>query len=203
MLSLSIMMAMAIFALTMSITPGPVNMIILSSGTHHGIRPTQGFICGAVLAFVLLLLVIGLGLMQLINGHPLFLTGLTVVGTAFLVYVGIKIARSTPTLQSVNQPVPTFAQGAIVQWLNPKAWIACASGMSLFGQANTLTPLFVFATIYLFVCYASLLAWAIVGAKMRRLLSQPRHIRGFNQFLGALLIVSALSMLWEQLFTTP
>ncbi len=202
MLPLSIMMAMAVFAFTMSITPGPVNMVILSSGTNHGIRQTQGFILGAVLAFVILLMVVGLGLMQLINSHPLFLTVLTVVGTAFLVYVGLKIARSTPSIQSIDKPVPTFMEGAIVQWLNPKAWIACASGMSLFGQPNTLLPLFVFVAIYFVVCYASLLAWATVGAKMRQLLSQPRHIRWFNQFLGASLILSALYMLWQQLFAS-
>lgn len=200
MLSFSIMMAMAIFALTMSITPGPVNMVILSSGTSHGVRPTQGFICGATLGFIALLLTVSLGLMQLINGHPLFLTSLTIVGTAFLVYVGIKIARATPVIQAIKRPVPNFGQGALLQWLNPKAWIACASGVSLFSQPNTMTPLFTFAMIYLVVCYLSLLAWAFVGAKMRHILSQPRHLRWFNQCLGALLILSALSMLWQQLF---
>ncbi|MBP6116292.1 MAG: LysE family translocator [Neisseriaceae bacterium] len=200
MLSFSTMLAMAIFALTMSITPGPVNMVILSSGTTHGVRATHGFIWGAVLGFIALLLTVSIGLMQLINSHPLFLTTLTVVGTVFLVYVGLKIARSTPAIQAIQRPVPNFGQGALLQWLNPKAWIACASGVSLFSQANTMTPIWVFAAIYLVVCYLSLLAWAIVGAKMRALLNQPRYIRWFNQFLGAALIVSALWMLWQQLF---
>jgi threonine/homoserine/homoserine lactone efflux protein len=32
------MFAMLMFSLTMSISPGPVNMVIISSGTSHGFR---------------------------------------------------------------------------------------------------------------------------------------------------------------------
>jgi hypothetical protein len=35
---MSLILAMFMFALTMSISPGPVNMVIISSGANHGFR---------------------------------------------------------------------------------------------------------------------------------------------------------------------
>jgi threonine/homoserine/homoserine lactone efflux protein len=37
---MSLILAMFMFALTMSISPGPVNMVIISSGANHGFRKT-------------------------------------------------------------------------------------------------------------------------------------------------------------------
>ncbi|EPP7098025.1 LysE family transporter, partial [Klebsiella michiganensis] len=43
----------------MSISPGPVNMVIISSGANHGFRKTLPFISGATTGFTLLLILVG------------------------------------------------------------------------------------------------------------------------------------------------
>ena len=57
---MSLILAMFMFALTMSISPGPVNMVIISSGANHGFRKTLPFISGATTGFTLLLILVGL-----------------------------------------------------------------------------------------------------------------------------------------------
>nr|BFE96380.1 hypothetical protein GCM10020185_69160 [Pseudomonas brassicacearum subsp. brassicacearum] len=58
---MSLILSMAAFALVASITPGPVNIVALSSGARYGFRATLRHVGGATLGFVLLLVLMGLG----------------------------------------------------------------------------------------------------------------------------------------------
>ena len=71
---MTLLLAMFSFSLVMSITPGPVNMIILSSGISYGVKRTIPYVSGATVGFTLLFLFIGLGFSQFINAFPFFLT---------------------------------------------------------------------------------------------------------------------------------
>lgn len=44
-----------IYCIVVTFTPGPTNIVILSSVQHHGARKTMGYVGGATLAFGLLL----------------------------------------------------------------------------------------------------------------------------------------------------
>ncbi|WP_407576040.1 LysE family translocator [Raoultella terrigena] len=190
--------AMFMFSLTMSISPGPVNMVIISSGASHGFRKTLPFVSGATIGFTLLLIFVGFGFYAIIDKHPLFFKYLNVAGSAFIIYLGYKIASSRPELSLTKAETPGFVQGFLLQWLNPKAWIACASGVVLFSEPSNDTPLTVFIIIYFLVCYFSLAAWAVLGNKVSILLNSTQRIRTFNFLMGGLLIVTACYMLFSQ-----
>lgn len=192
---MSLILAMFMFALTMSISPGPVNMVIISSGANHGFRKTLPFVSGATIGFTLLLILVGFGFYAVIESYPLFLKYLNVAGSAFIIFVGYKIASSQPELSLKKTDTPGFVQGFLLQWLNPKAWIACASGVALFSDSSTHTMLITFVIIYFSVCYISLAAWAILGNKVSTLLSSAQRIRVFNVLMGGLLIMTACYML--------
>ena len=95
---MSLILAMFMFALTMSISPGPVNMVIISSGANHGFRKTLPFISGATTGFTLLLILVGFGFYAVIDKYPLFFNYLNIAGSAFIIYLGYKIAASAPEL---------------------------------------------------------------------------------------------------------
>lgn len=69
---MNLFFAMFFFSLAMSISPGPVNMVIVSSGINYGIKRTMPYVSGATIGFTLLLLFIGLGFFQVINAFPFF-----------------------------------------------------------------------------------------------------------------------------------
>ncbi|MGS4818299.1 LysE family translocator [Raoultella terrigena] len=190
--------AMFMFSLTMSISPGPVNMVIISSGASHGFRKTLPFVSGATIGFTLLLIFVGFGFYAIIEKYPLFFKYLNVAGSVFIIYLGYKIASSRPELSLAKAEIPGFVQGFLLQWLNPKAWIACASGVVLFSEPSNNTPLTVFIIIYFLVCYFSLAAWAVLGNKVSILLNSTQRIRTFNFLMGGLLIVTASYMLFFQ-----
>lgn len=196
---MALLLAMFSFSLAMSISPGPVNMIILSSGINYGIRRTIPYVSGATVGFTLLLLFIGLGFFQMIQTYPAFLTYLAVGGSLFIVYMGYKIASSKPEMEVKQTDVPKFYEGFLLQWLNPKAWIACVSGVSFFSSVESYGPFLTFTGIYFLVCYASLAAWAILGDRVSTYLNTPLRLRLFNGTMGGLLIATACYLAYNHL----
>ena len=99
---------MVLFALTMSISPGPVNLITLSTGLNYGVRKAVGFASGATIAFTLLLLLIGLGLQVVADQMDTLLDMLAILGSALIIYFGYKLATSDGRLDATAHPIPSF-----------------------------------------------------------------------------------------------
>ncbi|WP_444901002.1 LysE family translocator [Microbulbifer sp. SSSA007] len=199
---MSLLLAMFGFSLAMSITPGPVNMVIISSGVNYGFGRTMPFVSGATIGFTLLLAAIGFGFYQLLAVYPKFLQYLAILGSAYVIYIGYKIATaSDATIDIAEQTKPRFHEGFLLQWLNPKAWVACISGVALFSSAESHSSLMTFVLIYFLVCYTSLAIWALAGDRARLLLGTEHRVKVFNGIMGGLLILCALYLLYTQLLT--
>ncbi|MCJ8319199.1 MAG: LysE family translocator [Colwellia sp.] len=196
---MSVFIAMFSFSLVMSITPGPVNMVILSSGVNYGVRKTFSFVSGGTIGFTFLLLFIGLGFTEIIDLYPYFLKYLAVFGSLFIVYLGYLIATSRSKLAIKDLKQPTFLQGFLLQWLNPKAWIACMAGVSLFSSPNSHQQFLTFSMVYFLVCYLSLFSWSVLGNKAAIFLDSEFKLKRFNQMMGGLLMVTSCLLLYSQL----
>lgn len=195
---MSNLIAMAAFSLVMSISPGPVNLITLSIGANSGYRKALPFVAGATIGFTLLLFLIGLGLGELLLSAPYFMKSISLIGTIFLCYLGVMIASSNEGINARDNGQPGFVQGALLQWLNPKAWSACLAGVSIFSTDSSNGPLYTFVGIYFVVCFFGIYCWAILGEKALSVISNPYRIRLFNRTMGSLLVAVALFMLLQQ-----
>jgi len=167
-------------------------MIILSSGVDYGAKKTIPYVSGATIGFTLLLLFVGLFFNKLIEAYPSLLTFISVAGVLYIIYMGYKIASSHPEIKVKKTDIPKFYEGFLLQWLNPKAWIACVSGVSIFSSPNHSGSFFIFVSIYFVVCYVSLAIWAFLGEKIAFLLKTQLRLRLFNLLTGLLLIVTAV-----------
>jgi threonine/homoserine/homoserine lactone efflux protein len=188
--------AMFLFSMIMSITPGPVNIVTLNSGLNYGFRQTMPYVSGATLGFTLLLLILGMGLSSMIMAYPMMLRFISYIGTAYMFYMGYNIMMSKASLDNqseVNQ-APKFMDGALLQWSNPKAWIACLSGLSTFTSATSMMPLITFVSIYFVICYVCIGLWAAAGMKLKSILTGERYMRWFTQLMGLLLIATSIYM---------
>lgn len=169
--------AMIIFSLSMSISPGPINLTILSTSMNYGFKRSLAFSSGATIGFTLLLIVVCFGLYQIILQFPMLLDIIAILGTILLVWIAWQMMSAKGEAISVDQQtlksVPSFMQGALMQWLNPKAWIAAVSGTALFSASQNSMDLVVFILIYFVVCYISLIIWGIVGSQLAVLLNTP------------------------------
>ena len=193
---MSLSLSMAAFALAASISPGPVNIVALGAGARHGLRPAMRHVTGATLGFILLLVLIGLGLHEVLRHWPGLAVALHWAGVLFLLYMAWKLARDDGALgEGRDTHAPSLLRGAAMQWLNPKAWLACVAGIGAFvGQGET-ALLGQFSLIYLVICYLSLSCWALAGSLIRSYLDNPRRLRLFNRSLAALLVLSALYLM--------
>lgn len=185
---MAVIISMLLFSFSMSASPGPVNLITLSSGVNHGFRQTMPFVIGATIGFTLLLIAIGLGLSSITNLFPSLLTVFQYLGSGFIAYMGVSILLTQGQLNLEKRTHPSFLQGALLQWLNPKAWVACLAGISAFNANHSFEQLILFSSIYFVVCYFSISLWAFLGQKIQHYLSEPRYYMLFNRLMGLALI---------------
>lgn len=192
----SLVLSMSAFALAASITPGPVNLVALSTGVRFGWRASLPHVSGATLGFCLLLLLIGLGLHQLLARWPLLVAGLQAFGIAFLLYMAYQLSRADGQLAIGQRPRPPgLLSGAVMQWLNPKAWLAAVAGMGAYTASGQSELVWQFTGLYFLICYPSIACWALAGSFLRRHVQQPARLRWFNRSMAALLVLSAAFLL--------
>ena len=192
--------ALMAFAFVSSVTPGPNNLMLMTSGINFGLARTVPHMLGVALGFTLMIILVGLGIMQLIEAIPGSQTAITIISAVYLLYMAWKIATAAPTtpdLQGQSSAKPfTFIQAALFQWVNPKAWTMALTAMAAYapksmGWVGVLVVAAVFGAINL----PSTGAWAVLGAKLRRFLSEPARLRAFNVMAALLLVASLYPML--------
>ncbi|WP_428623749.1 LysE family translocator [Sedimenticola sp.] len=197
-MTISLIMPMMAFALAASISPGPVNLICLSSGTRYPLARGLIFVTGATLGFIALFVTIGLGLYSVLTVVPGFNAALNWAGIAFLLYLSVQLFRDDGRLpEEQTHNAPGFMTGAIMQWLNPKAWLASASGIGAYTSGNDLQQVTIFASLYLPICWLSLSCWVYAGAYLRRHIQRPTVLITINRTLALLLAASCVYLLIE------
>jgi threonine/homoserine/homoserine lactone efflux protein len=193
--------ALAVFALVSSITPGPNNLMLMTSGINFGISRTLPHMLGVALGFTLMIVLIGLGIMQIIEAVPGSMLFISIASGLYLLYMAWKIA-TTDTSPAENGNVATaskpftFLQAALFQWVNPKAWTMALTAISAYApKSQGWVGVLVVAGVFGVINLPSTGAWAIMGAKMRRFLSDPVRLRTFNIVAALLLVASLYPML--------
>ncbi len=124
-MSHSLLIAFVIFATVMFFTPGPNNIMLLSSGLTYGFRRTLPHVAGITIGFAFMVGAVGLGLGTIFITYPVLQTILKYAGVAYLVYLAATIAMSgpaTPDQDNARGPM-TFWGAAMFQWINVKGWV--------------------------------------------------------------------------------
>ncbi|MDM8355368.1 LysE family translocator [Pandoraea communis] len=184
--------SMAAFALAASITPGPVNVVALGAGARYGLVPSLRHVTGATVGFVVLLIAVGFGVYELLQRMPVLLHAIQWFGVAFLLYMAYKLAIDNGELGDADaQRGPTMSHGTVMQWLNPKAWLAALAGMGAYTAGDP-ARIWQFAAIYFVVCWLSVGCWAAAGAMLRHHMRDAQRVRRLNRVMAALLAGSAV-----------
>jgi len=191
------MLSMAIFSLSMSISPGPVNLLAMTSGLNYGFAKSIKFVAGATIGFTLLLFTIGYGLGSAHGYFPSIVGLLKYIGCGYLFYIGVKVYSDTGTVDELEASsyAPSFIQGWLMQWLNPKAWVACLAGCSAFNVYTSEQRLTQFVVIYFIICFFGIASWALLGEKIKAWISSAKRVQTFNRCMGLLLCGLAVVLL--------
>lgn len=185
------------FALATCGTPGPNNMLLTSSGTRFGYRPTLKLLLGIMLGLQALMLLTALGLGQLFLHWPALQWGLKMAGSGYLLWLAWQIASAPPPGAEEERLGMGWHQGALFQFLNPKSWlmaISAISGFTLAGEQYWPSAALVLA-VFLFFGLLTGHVWALFGIHVRRWLRTDTDWRRFNRLM-ALLTAGSVAMIW-------
>ncbi|MCC7252451.1 LysE family translocator [Hyphomicrobium sp.] len=198
-----LLLALVGYAIASSITPGPNNLLVLTSGLNHGVPRSLPLIVGISLGFAFMVIVVGIGLGSLIHSNPGFHAAAKALGVAYMLWLAWKVATSAPSLNAGDdtravRPL-SAATGAVFQWVNPKAWAVALSATAAFSAPEAgLSGLAWVASVFVVIALASLSAWAAFGSFMRRLVDSPSHVRTFNIVMALFLVASALPVAYDR-----
>lgn len=196
-MALEVFLALVWFSFVSSITPGPNNLMLLSSGVNYGFMKTIPHMFGIAIGFAILLACVGFGLGQLLEYFPLGYTILKFAGASYLIYLAYKIAVSGPIKSGdkVGRPM-RFIEAALFQWVNPKAWVMAVTSMALYtSQTNYVFTVLMVVLTFTAINLPCVSSWAAFGTAMRSFLSDPKRLRIFNYIMAFSLIVSLWPML--------
>jgi threonine/homoserine/homoserine lactone efflux protein len=189
----SLLTGLLLFCFVSSITPGPNNLMLMATGANFGARRAAPHASGIVLGFTFMIVAIGLGVAQLFQIYPLAHQLLGVVSVIYLIYLAYKTATARTNLDSpepTGKPI-TFWQAAAFQWVNPKAWTMALAAVTVYApQPVTYKEVIVVAAIFGAINLPCISVWLLLGVKMRRFLTTPARLRGFNWTMAGLLILS-------------
>ncbi len=197
---MEIFWAVLFFAFSTTITPGPNNIMIMSSGVNYGIKASVPHYLGICLGFPLMVLLVGLGFAVFFEQFPALHQLIKVLGTAYLLYLAWKIASADPqSIKTGKSKALTFWQAVLFQWVNGKAWVMASGAMAAFTTVAGVYWLEVSAITlaFLLVAFPCVGAWLLFGAMLKTLLNQPLAQRLFNVAMGLILSLSVLPVLIE------
>ncbi|WOT04144.1 LysE family translocator [Shewanella youngdeokensis] len=195
---MELIFSIALFAFSSGITPGPNNIMLMSSGVNFGVKRSAPHLLGICLGFPAMVLAIGLGLSTLFKLYPLLHLVIKCVGIAYLLYLAWLIANSSNKLTGKNTPSPlSFIQAVAFQWVNPKGWIMAIGAIATFTtMEQALTPqVFTIAAVFFAVALPCACVWLAFGVALKRILKNQQQQRVFNISMALLLVLSIIPMI--------
>jgi len=192
-MSHSLLIAFVLFATVMFFTPGPNNIMLLSSGLTYGFRRTLPHVAGITIGFAFMIGAVGLGLGTIFITYPVLQTILKYAGVAYLVYLAVHIAMSEPpSAEQDNRRGPmTFWGAAMFQWVNAKGWVMVIGTITAYAAIAAYPwNIAIQVGLSLLLGILSCTAWALFGTALRPVLTSRRAVRAFNIVMAVLLLAS-------------
>lgn len=190
----SIFLSFFTYAAITAITPGPNNLLALSSACQYGLRGSSRLILGMCAGFAAVMLVCGGITLSLAQAVPDLVNPLTWAGVAYIFWLAWRIASSTGgTAQAAACPIG-FWSGFFLQFANIKIILYGITAFSIFILPYTQhTPTIAGYSLFLAALGSGAnLLWALAGKLLQS--TFQRHSRVFNLVMAALLVGCGLQM---------
>ncbi|UAK26246.1 LysE family translocator [Sphingomonas nostoxanthinifaciens] len=200
MTTIAFLAAVSPFAIAMSFTPGPNNLMLANSGARFGFVRTLPHQVGVLIGFALMMLCVGLGVSALIVAEPALYRAMKIASIVYIFWLAWKIVTVEARGAGPGAVKPMgFLQGAAFQWVNPKAWVMTLTAVATYTTLHDDLRLQValLAMVFAVVGAASGSTWVMFGQMIRRYLISPRRRSAYNWTMAALLVASILPVMFE------
>jgi len=195
-----IFIAVLFFAFSTTITPGPNNVMIMSSGMNYGIQRSLPHFFGICFGFPLMVLLVGLGFGVIFDRFPNLHQLIKVLGVLYLLWLAWHIGTAEPqAIQRGDKKPLTLWQAVLFQWVNAKAWVMATGAVAAFTtvQGSPLLEVAAITLAFLLMAFPCVGVWLMFGSLLRKLLKNALMHRLFNISMALILVLSIVPVIIE------
>lgn len=197
MLSSDSIFALMAYAFVMTITPGPNNVLLLSSGLNFGLHRTLRHLAGILTGTLLMIGLVGLGLGVVFTQLPGLQVILKLLGSVYMLWLASQLWRvDAVRMPDAAKPV-RFGEALLFQWVNPKVWVMATTVNTVFVPAGEhyVEGVAIAALVFIVIAMPCITLWAASGAVLRRWIQSPVALRKVNRGM-AILCVLTVVLFW-------
>ncbi|MCK8123847.1 LysE family transporter [Pseudoalteromonas sp. 2CM39R] len=190
------------YAIGIMYTPGPINLLGLSSGLNKQTRSHLGFFIGVGSAMFILFVLLGYLGLQVIN--PQFLPYVSLIGCGYILYIAWKVAKAKVQVNDASADASlSFFDGLFMQLLNPKALVATLPIATIqFPSVDITGAAIVFWSFILAIlAFGAPTSYSLAGLMLGKQVSRPGIFNVFNKLMAILLVYVALMIAYEHVLT--
>lgn len=179
------------YCVIVTFTPGPTNIVILSTVHNLGTRKAMRYVYGATIAFGLLLGISTVLNTVLIAVVPKILIVLQIIGSLYMLYLAYQIYKMEVS-ESADIQTATFVSGFIMQFINPKVVLFTMTVIPSFVMPyyNTPATLMVNVAIITIIGFLAFVTWVIFGIMLKEFLQ--KYQKAVNIVMALFLAYSAV-----------
>lgn len=187
------LVALVAATLVLVAIPGPNVALIVANSLACGLRMGMITVLGTTTGLALQLILVGGGMVVLIEYAAEAMSWIRWLGVAYLIYLGVRTWRTRPADLSNVHPAPTvFWRGCALATVNPKTLVFLAAFFPQFITGDVAFEVPLLAIAYLTVVLVGDMLWAVFASYARPLLAKHAHLR--NRIAGAFLTVAGLGL---------
>ncbi len=194
------------FVVLTAFTPGPNNVLCMSTAIQHGFRKTLPLCVGMLAGFFLVMAFCTLATGFLYKSLPSVEPVLRVIGAAYILYLAYAVYRARPKADPDPQagasrpdaregrPVG-FVGGMFLQCVNAKFIFYCLAALSTFILPHYSGRWIIagFGLVLIAASSLSNLLWAFCGSAFQKVFT--RHAKTLNTVMALLLVYCAATLL--------
>ncbi|WP_239614674.1 LysE family translocator [Cohnella mopanensis] len=183
-----------IYCMIATFTPGPTNIVILSTVQNYGAKKTMKYTYGATTGFALLLVISAMLNTILITFIPKILIVMQIIGSIYMFYLAYRIYKMDKSNPNVNQTA-TFMSGFLMQFLNPKVLLFAMTVIPSFIMPyyNAICAVTLSIIAITLIGFSAFTTWVLFGSIFKEFLQ--KHNKTVNVIMALALIYAAI-MIW-------
>lgn len=192
--------ALISYIIVMSITPGPNNLMLATSGVNFGLKRTLPHLIGICLGCGVLCLCITFSLSTIMTHISAIRLPLAIFGCLYLLWLSWKIWLSGSPVGREHATPMTLVGAMLFQWVNPKAWLMLVNAAILFTakDGNIANSAMLLSVAFTTVGFPCVYVWAWMGDKLQETLQVGWRLRVFNGLMAGSLAITAGWLLLDE-----
>lgn len=187
------------YALVVTFTPGPNNLMSMFNAGRDGYGKTLRFLLGIMTGFFIIMMLSGYFNLLLASYLPRFMSFMRIVGMAYMLFLAWKVSgigsgKRVEKREKKSGIVNRYTVGMMMQLVNVKVilyGLTILSGFVLPYYPKS-WQLALFSLLLAFMSFTSINCWALFGSLFNRFIQ--RYEKPFNYAMSALLVYSALAI---------